>query len=165
MMSHLIADAIKCDINYSTPCATTAGICCTWSNRWEKMVLTDAMAKMLGVSRIVTKEAFRRVAAEGLLASRERLGTFVRDTSEKRWRGRRHAPRNGRQRRLRTVHRSVAAAHRGRCQGHGRHHRGFDPFLPQRRRMRATRWSAAKVTGPKSPLSRLSLSNGRCHLS
>jgi DNA-binding transcriptional regulator YhcF (GntR family) len=54
----------------------------------DRLPSFDAMAKMLGVSRIVTKEAFRRVAAEGLLASRERLGTFVRDTNEKRWRGR-----------------------------------------------------------------------------
>lgn len=53
----------------------------------DRLPSFDAMAKMLGVSRIVTKEAFRRVAAEGLLASRERLGTFVRDTSEKRWLG------------------------------------------------------------------------------
>ena len=40
------------------------------------------------MSCIVTKEAFRRLVAEGLVASRERLGTFVRDTNEKRWRGR-----------------------------------------------------------------------------
>ena len=53
----------------------------------DRLPSFDAMAKMLGVSRIVTKEAFRRVAAEGLLTSRERLGTFVRDTNEKRWLG------------------------------------------------------------------------------
>ena len=53
----------------------------------DRLPSFDAMAKTLGVSRIVTKEAFRRVAAEGLLASRERLGTFVRDTNEKRWLG------------------------------------------------------------------------------
>jgi len=53
----------------------------------DRLPSFDAMAKMLGVSRIVTKEAFKRVAAEGLLASRERLGTFVRDTGVKQWRG------------------------------------------------------------------------------
>lgn len=61
------------------------------SGRWapgDRLPSFDAMARSLGVSRIVTKEAFRRIAEAGLVSSRQRIGTFVRDTHEKRWRGR-----------------------------------------------------------------------------
>ena len=54
----------------------------------DRLPSFNALARELGVSCIVTKEAFKRLVAEGLVASRERLGTFVRDTNEKRWRGR-----------------------------------------------------------------------------
>lgn len=46
------------------------------------------LAPMLGVSKIVTEAALKRLAADGLVESRPRRGTFVRDTNEKRWRGR-----------------------------------------------------------------------------
>ena len=46
-----------------------------------------ALAEMLGVSRIVTKNAIRRLAEEGLVSARPRLGTVVRDRGEKAWRG------------------------------------------------------------------------------
>lgn len=54
----------------------------------DRLPSFDVMARDLGVSRIVTKEAFRRIAEEGLIVSRQRIGSFVRDTREKRWRGR-----------------------------------------------------------------------------
>ena len=45
------------------------------------------LAKSLGVSPIVTKTAFRRLADEGLVIARPRIGTFVRHCGAKLWRG------------------------------------------------------------------------------
>lgn len=45
------------------------------------------LAETLGVSQIVTKTAIRRLAAEGLLEARPRIGSVVRDRGEKHWRG------------------------------------------------------------------------------
>ena len=45
------------------------------------------LAPILGVSRIVTLTALRRLTAEGLVESRPRIGTVVRDFAAKRWRG------------------------------------------------------------------------------
>lgn len=42
----------------------------------------------LGVSRIVVKAAFARLAAEGFTVPRPRVGTVVRDRSQRQWRGR-----------------------------------------------------------------------------
>ena len=46
------------------------------------------LAPALGVSEIVTKAALRRLADEGFVESRPRIGSVVRDTGEKLWRGR-----------------------------------------------------------------------------
>lgn len=45
------------------------------------------LAPALGVSKIVTEAALKRLAAEGLVESRPRLGTVVRDRSAKQWLG------------------------------------------------------------------------------
>ena len=45
------------------------------------------LAPMLGVSRIVTQVALRRIADEGLVESRPRRGSVVRDPGAKQWRG------------------------------------------------------------------------------
>ena len=45
------------------------------------------LAPRLGVSTIVTKAAIRRIAEEGLVVSRPRIGSVVRDRTEKQWRG------------------------------------------------------------------------------
>ena len=45
------------------------------------------LAEMLGVSQIVTKTALKRLAAEGFVAARPRVGTIVRDRGVKQWRG------------------------------------------------------------------------------
>ena len=45
------------------------------------------LAPMLGVSRIVTQSALRRLADEGVVESRPRRGTVVRDRATKQWRG------------------------------------------------------------------------------
>jgi DNA-binding LacI/PurR family transcriptional regulator len=45
------------------------------------------LAPMLGVSRIVTQAALRRIADEGLVESRPRRGSVVRDPGAKQWRG------------------------------------------------------------------------------
>ena len=45
------------------------------------------LAPMLGVSRIVTQAALRRLADEGVVESRPRRGTVVRDRGAKQWRG------------------------------------------------------------------------------
>ena len=45
------------------------------------------LAPALGVSTIVTKAALRQVAEDGLVVSRPRIGSVVRDSSMKRWRG------------------------------------------------------------------------------
>lgn len=46
------------------------------------------LAPMLGVSRIVTTAALRRLADEGWVDARPRIGSVVRDRSAKQWRGR-----------------------------------------------------------------------------
>lgn len=45
------------------------------------------MAPLLGVSRRVTKTALERLAAEGYLVARPRIGSVVRDRGEKQWLG------------------------------------------------------------------------------
>ena len=45
------------------------------------------LAPMLGVSRIVTIAALERLAAEGYIVSRPRIGSVVRDRAAKQWRG------------------------------------------------------------------------------
>lgn len=45
------------------------------------------LAPALGVSKIVTEAALKRLAAEGLVESRPRVGTVVRDLNAKQWRG------------------------------------------------------------------------------
>ncbi len=45
------------------------------------------LAPTLGVSKIVTEAALKRLAAEGLVESRPRVGTVVRDLNAKQWRG------------------------------------------------------------------------------
>jgi len=46
------------------------------------------LAAMLGVSQIVTKAALRKIADEGLVVSRPRIGSVVRDRNVKQWIGR-----------------------------------------------------------------------------
>lgn len=46
-----------------------------------------ALEAALGVSRIVVKAAFARLAAEGFTVPRPRVGTVVRDRNAKQWRG------------------------------------------------------------------------------
>ena len=45
------------------------------------------LATILGVSQIVTKAALRRIADEGLVVSRPRIGSVVRDRKVKQWKG------------------------------------------------------------------------------
>ena len=45
------------------------------------------LATLLGVSEIVTKNALRQLALEGVVESRTRRGSVVRDTGSKQWRG------------------------------------------------------------------------------
>lgn len=45
------------------------------------------LSPMLGVSQIVTKTALRMLAAEGLVESRPRIGTVVRDLGMRQWHG------------------------------------------------------------------------------
>ena len=45
------------------------------------------LAPALGVSTIVTKAALRQIAEEGLVVSRPRIGSVVRDSSMRRWLG------------------------------------------------------------------------------
>ena len=46
-----------------------------------------ALAPMLGVSRIVTEAALRRLADEGFVVSRPRIGSVVRNRASLQWRG------------------------------------------------------------------------------
>lgn len=46
-----------------------------------------SLAPMLGVSRIVTETALRRLADEGFVESRPRVGSVVRDRNAKQWKG------------------------------------------------------------------------------
>ena len=45
------------------------------------------LADILGVSQIVTKAALRKIADEGLVVSRPRIGSVVRDRNVKQWKG------------------------------------------------------------------------------
>ena len=45
------------------------------------------LSSILGVSQIVTKAALRQLAEEGFIVSRPRIGSVVRDRTEKQWRG------------------------------------------------------------------------------
>ncbi len=45
------------------------------------------LATLLGVSEIVTKNALRHLASEGVVESRTRRGSVVRDTGSRQWRG------------------------------------------------------------------------------
>ena len=54
----------------------------------DKIPTSRELCPILGVSRIVTQAALEQLAAEGLVVSRPRVGTVVRDRGEKQWRGR-----------------------------------------------------------------------------
>ena len=45
------------------------------------------LSSILGVSQIVTKAALRQLADDGFVVSRPRIGSVVRDRTEKQWRG------------------------------------------------------------------------------
>lgn len=45
------------------------------------------LARILGVSQIVTKAVLKRLGEDGLVLARPRIGTVVRDRSAKQWRG------------------------------------------------------------------------------
>ena len=53
----------------------------------ESVPSSRELVSMLGVSRIVTQAALRRIADEGLVVSRPRVGSVVRDRGERQWRG------------------------------------------------------------------------------
>ncbi len=53
----------------------------------ETLPSSRELAPMLGVSRIVTQAALRRLANDGVIVSRPRCGSVVRDTAAKQWRG------------------------------------------------------------------------------
>ena len=53
----------------------------------DKIPTSREMCPVLGVSRIVTQAALEQLSAEGLVISRPRVGTVVRDRAEKQWRG------------------------------------------------------------------------------
>lgn len=53
----------------------------------EKIPTSRELCPILGVSRIVTQAALEQLAAEGLVVSRPRVGTVVRDRAGKQWRG------------------------------------------------------------------------------
>ena len=53
----------------------------------DKIPTSRELCPILGVSRIVTKAALERLADEGLVMSRPRIGTTVLDSGERRWRG------------------------------------------------------------------------------
>ena len=46
------------------------------------------LARVLGVSEIISRAALRRLADEGVVDARPRIGSVVRDRGEKQWRGR-----------------------------------------------------------------------------
>ena len=54
----------------------------------DKIPSSRDLCPILGVSRIVTQAALEQLAAEGLVVSRPKVGTVVRDRNEKQWRGR-----------------------------------------------------------------------------
>jgi len=53
----------------------------------EALPSSYELVDMLGVSRIITKAALAKLAEEGLVVSRPRIGSVVRDRSAKLWRG------------------------------------------------------------------------------
>ena len=53
----------------------------------DKIPTSRELCPILGVSRIVTQAALEQLVAEGLVVSRPRVGTVVRDRGEKRWFG------------------------------------------------------------------------------
>lgn len=53
----------------------------------EALPPSRELAPMLGVSRIVTEAALRRMRDEGLVVARPRIGSVVRDRGEKQWLG------------------------------------------------------------------------------
>ena len=54
----------------------------------DKIPSSRDLCPILGVSRIVTQAALEQLAADGLVVSRPKVGTVVRDRNEKQWRGR-----------------------------------------------------------------------------
>ena len=54
----------------------------------DRMPSSRELCPILGVSRIVTQAALEQLASEGLVVSRPRVGTVVRDRNAKQWRGR-----------------------------------------------------------------------------
>ena len=54
----------------------------------EKIPSSRDLCQILGVSRIVTQAALRQIADEGLVESRPRIGSVVRDRNVKQWKGR-----------------------------------------------------------------------------
>ena len=54
----------------------------------DKIPTSRELCPILGVSRIVTQAALEQLAEEGLVVSRPRVGTVVRDRRGKQWRGR-----------------------------------------------------------------------------
>jgi len=53
----------------------------------DKIPSSRDLCPILGVSRIVTQAALEQLASEGLVVSRPRIGSVVRDRTEKQWRG------------------------------------------------------------------------------
>ncbi|MBQ3287972.1 MAG: GntR family transcriptional regulator [Kiritimatiellae bacterium] len=53
----------------------------------DRLPTSRELCPILGVSRIVTQAALEQLAAEGLVVSRPRVGTVVRDRGERRWLG------------------------------------------------------------------------------
>ena len=58
-----------------------------WYRPGDAVPPSRDLAPLLGVSRRVTKTALARLAGEGLIMSRPRIGSIVRDRSAKRWKG------------------------------------------------------------------------------
>ena len=54
----------------------------------DKIPSSRELCPILGVSRIVTQAALEQLAAEGLVVSRPRIGSVVRDRNVKQWKGR-----------------------------------------------------------------------------
>ena len=54
----------------------------------DKIPSSRDLCPLLEVSRIVTKAALEQLASEGLVASRPRIGSVVRDRNAKQWKGR-----------------------------------------------------------------------------
>ena len=54
----------------------------------DKIPSSRDLCPILGVSRIVTQAALEQLASEGLVVSRPRIGSVVRDCNAKQWKGR-----------------------------------------------------------------------------